>query len=155
LCRKYCGNGWGRIVFCRRSDFGRLGARPRRTRPQPPGRCIRCAMPSNSTGVCFDCRTTVRREQLKPKLPVCSQCHKPCIHLGKKIAIPCKSNSRAWELLRKQYFESNARYWQAFFKRKVATRHELERQIAELKALPTNEGRRITIRKLRSHLASM
>ena len=109
-------------------------------------------MPSNTTLVCFDCRTALRRPRLAPLNPrsvVCPKCGRKCINVSKKIAIPPKSNARAWKALREKI-----RAWQAedldkFYKYKVRQRHELERQIAAIKLLPTNEGRNKSIKELR------
>jgi len=112
-------------------------------------------MPSNSTWVCFDCRTSIRRGSLSPKLPVCPTCHKACTHLGKKIAIPRKSDLKGWVALRESIFSWRAKYWETFYKKKIRRQHSLERQIAELTAKPPNDGRKKTIKQLREKLAEL
>jgi hypothetical protein len=115
-------------------------------------------MPSNSTWVCFDCRTALRRSrfaQLADRSLACPGCGRRCVNLGKKIAIPPKSNTREWKALQNMFREWRAESSERIYEAKVRLRHKLERQIAAVKAMPFNEGRQNTIRDLKAQLAEL
>ena len=75
--------------------------------------------------------------------------------LGKKIAIPPKSNTRGWRSLQTKFREWHAEGLERIYKAKVGQRHKLERRIAAIIALPSNEGRRNTIRDLKAQLTEL
>jgi hypothetical protein len=54
---------------------------------------------SNSTYVCLDCRTSARRWNFQ-KPPVCPDCQKPMVCVGKRWRIPKKDSDGSWRLLR-------------------------------------------------------
>jgi hypothetical protein len=109
----------------------------------------------NATWVCFDCREAVRRPTHHPAAVPCPQCGRACQCLGTKIRIPSKGDERAWQDLRVGIREQRIADVERSERMRVRRRHRLERQIAELEARPTNEGRARTLHLLREQLASL
>jgi hypothetical protein len=108
----------------------------------------------NATWVCFDCRETVRRPTHYPDAVPCPQCGRACRCLGTYIRIPAKSNDSAWRDLRVSIREQRLAAQERMDRLRVRRRHRLERQIADLEARPTIEGRDRALQLLRERLAS-
>jgi hypothetical protein len=110
---------------------------------------------SNATWVCFDCRQAVRRPTPLTEGVLCPHCGQACRCLGTRIRIPSKTDERAWQELRDSIRAArlgDAEQWQRM---RVRRRHRLERQIADLEARPSNEGRARSLQQLREKLASL
>lgn len=59
---------------------------------------------SNSTYLCFGCRTTVRREDYS-RWPKCSHCGKDMVGIGKHWRAPKQTNMKAWKELQEKIEE--------------------------------------------------
>jgi hypothetical protein len=103
--------------------------------------------------VCFACRAAFRREAIDPSVR-CAACGKPCSCLGTKVPIPRKTNRKAWDMLSERYFREKREYASLEHEYRVRRKHETEREIARLEALPPNAGRKVAIRELRKKLAN-
>lgn len=108
----------------------------------------------NATWVCFDCRESVRRPSHYPDAVPCPKCGLACRCLGTKIRIPAKGDERAWRDLRDGIREQRLAAQERLERMRVQRRHRLERQIAELEAGPADEGRALTLHRLREQLAT-
>jgi hypothetical protein len=106
----------------------------------------------NATWVCFDCRAAVRRPTQYAEAVPCPQCGGVCRCLGTKIRIPPQCDERAWHNLREGINAARLAAAEQSERMRIHLRHRLERQIAELEALPPNEGRAQTLRFLRGRL---
>lgn len=103
--------------------------------------------------VCFECRIAVRRNtQYRGQVP-CPECGKRCAYLGYKIPVPPKSKPRLWQQLQVQLARERAEAHQQAVLNNTRLRHELEREIARIKRLPTNPGRRSLLRQLQNRLS--
>ena len=112
-------------------------------------------VPSNHNYVCFECRVNVRRFALAEVAPLCPQCGRGCTDLGYKVPIPEKSDLVAWQRIEVDLREFKRRLLMTQEEERVATTHELERQIEDLESRPTNVGRERTIRDLRKRLQEL
>jgi hypothetical protein len=108
----------------------------------------------NATWVCFDCREAVRRPTHYLEPVACPQCGQASRCLGTKLRIPTKGDDRSWHALRSSIRKQRLATLEYSKRMRVRRRHRLERQIAELEALPANEGRESAIQRLRGKLAS-
>jgi len=88
-------------------------------------------------------------------VPDCAMCGRPCTDLGHRIPVPPKRDSKAWAELQHQLEAQAIAQASAMYERNVRRRHELERQLAALQALPTSEGRQRSIRDLRRQIESL
>lgn len=109
-------------------------------------------MPNNSNRVCFTCRVVIRLPADETHNPTCPTCGEQCFDLGDKVAVPRKTNDRAWRLLhldcRRRLHEKLAKTSE----QNVKLLHELEREIQKQKKLASNTGRRRFIKKLDAQL---
>lgn len=107
---------------------------------------------STAAWICFHCRTAVRRDTLHRSAVPCPTCGKPCSYLGYKIPVPPKRKRRDWLRLREQLVHERTERDLCAEQRKVRHRHDLEREIARLEALPPNTSRARSIHVLRKRL---
>jgi hypothetical protein len=108
---------------------------------------------SNANWVCFDCRHGIRRGTYAVKTVLCPLCGRECFCLGHKIPVPPKAKVADWEKLKDVQSIAIALDYRRT-KAQVARRHEVERRIRELEALPENPSRRYHLRQLREELKS-
>ena len=106
---------------------------------------------SNTTWVCFDCQLAVRRDLSAPDA-VYARCGSVCVDLGHRIPTPRKGDGKAWEQLRKTLQDQAIDRDYGQYQANIRRRHDIEKQIARLEALPECEGRRRHIRDLRKKL---
>ncbi|MCB9853468.1 MAG: hypothetical protein H6819_10265 [Phycisphaerales bacterium] len=106
---------------------------------------------SNTTWVCFDCQLAVRRDLSAPDA-VCARCGCVCVNLGHRIPTPRKGDDKTWERLRKSLQDQAIDKAYDQYRANIRRRHDIEKQIAKLEALPECEGRRRQIRYLRKRL---
>src|SRR5262245_52642320 len=106
---------------------------------------------SNHAWVCFACRTTTRRPPIAKDVR-CRICRKPCDYLGYKTPIPARAKVKIWRALHHSYQVSLNNYRTRQWQQAVRTRHDLEREIVRLTALPTNKGRAFAIEQIRKRL---
>ncbi|GAB5536357.1 MAG: hypothetical protein Rubg2KO_26060 [Rubricoccaceae bacterium] len=104
--------------------------------------------------VCFDCRWAGRRSGSMSDV-VCPTCGTPAVFLGTKIQVPPRSRSSDWEALREGYYARKRAIERRTYAERVRRRHDLERKIRELSALPDNEGRMSLIKRLRYELVTL
>lgn len=102
--------------------------------------------------VCFDCRTSYRRDPNSKSDVVCSECGKDCYCVGVKIPIPPKNKVKLWVALREQLNQELRDRVDNRHKENVATMHALEKEINKLSMLPTSSGRASLIKQLKSRL---
>jgi uncharacterized Zn finger protein (UPF0148 family) len=89
---------------------------------------------------------------MEKKAVLCPHCGNECEHLGTKIPVPQKSDTRGWEDLRN--FLSTLKQERAALlsmQRANRVRH-LRKQIEKLSSLQANPGRATEIQKLRHEL---
>jgi hypothetical protein len=110
---------------------------------------------SNKKWVCCGCRVAVRRSQGDDATVLCSECGKPCSNIGYKIPVPPKSKVREWERLREQLNQQKNETTLAKTQTLVRRKHELEREIVRLEAMPRNEGRTKAVKLLRKKLEAL
>lgn len=110
-------------------------------------------MPSNHSHVCFDCRKTFRRPKTHAASVMCSECRGECVNLGYKIPMPPKDDKRAWRMLRESQTVLRRERADVQFEAQVRAKHDLEKQILELKQQPENADRTKAIRQLEERLA--
>lgn len=113
---------------------------------------------SKSTWICFDCQTTVRRDNfgwsaLGKRSVICSQCNKPCWLLGYKIPVPPKRDLKAWAALREQLSKARQGSDQEKQERAVRERSEITKKIRQLESRRVNPGRRDELIRLKHQLA--
>lgn len=107
---------------------------------------------SSSSWVCFECRVAVRRPTQFEGEVACAECRAPCWPLGYRIPVPPKRDARAWcQLQEAQLLEFETKV-DAEACARVRARHDLEREIRRLEAMPDCTGRAKAIRMLRSRL---
>ena len=106
---------------------------------------------SNHAWVCFSCRTATRRPPIAEDVR-CRICRKSCDYLGYKTPVPARTKVKAWRALHRSYQISHTNYRSRQWQRAVRTRHEMERELVRLSALPTNEGRAVAIKQIRKRL---
>src|SRR5260370_30504354 len=99
----------------------------------------------NGTWVCFDCRETVRRPTQHAKAVPCPCCGQTCTYLGTKIPVPPRRDVKIWRSLRESFRQSRVAAQQRAWVGRVRERHRLEREIAEIEAMPRNKGQARTI----------
>ena len=104
---------------------------------------------SNKKWVCFACRTAVRRSQGGTSDVLCPECGKQCSYIGYKIPVPPKAKVREWKQLQEQLHQDKSKTEIARTQSLVRRKHELEREIVRLDAMPKNEGRTKAIKQLR------
>lgn len=109
----------------------------------------------NGTWVCFECREVVRRPTHHAEAVPCPVCGERCNYLGTKIQIPAKRSIKAWRDLRDWFREMSQISRERIQIDRVRQRHQMEREIAKLEALPSNEGRASMIRRLRRELGEL
>ncbi len=109
-------------------------------------------VPSEATWVCFTCRTAVRRVSYYAHEVPCSTCGDPCQALGYKIRIPARRHAKAWKKLEADLAERQRKAEADRREREVRQRHDVEREIARLAAMPANRGRSRAIQLLRKGL---
>lgn len=107
---------------------------------------------ANAAWVCFDCRFAVRRPTSHTGDVVCPECGAGCRYLGYRIRVPGKRAVRAWAALRESLAAQDRARQTADHVRSVRARHDLEKEIRRLEALPSNPGRRHAIALLRKQL---
>lgn len=110
---------------------------------------------NNKKWVCFGCRAAVRRSQGDVSEVLCPECGKPCTYLGYKIPVPPKSKVREWKLLQEQLNQQKKETTVAKTQTLVRRKHELEREIVRLEAMPKNEGRTKAVKLLRKKLEGL
>ena len=109
---------------------------------------------SNHHWVCFHCREAVRRPG-PAKNVRCPACGEPCNNLGTKVPVPPKSKLAVWKALETDYF-ARRRAWAALVRqRAVRWKHDIEREILKLEALPDNDGRHSLLKQLRADLEAV
>lgn len=109
---------------------------------------------SNKKWVCFDCRIAVRRSQGNTSDVLCPECGKQCSYIGHKIPVPPKNKVREWQQLHVQLHQETVKTEVAKTQRLVRRKHELEREIMRLEAMPKNEGRTKAVKQLRKKLGA-
>jgi len=107
---------------------------------------------SNASWVCFGCRRVVRRPTYPRKVVPCPVCKNACFCLGRQIPVPPKDKVAAWTSLRKEMREMTIAWLLRREKASVARRHEVEKQLRKLEALPAEPSRASKITKLREEL---
>lgn len=106
---------------------------------------------SNHHWVCFGCRAAVRRPGLADNVR-CPACGEPCNSLGTKVPVPPKAKLSMWKALEADYF-ARRRAWHALVRqRAVRKKHDIEREILKIEALPDIAGRRNLVKQLRADL---
>ena len=104
--------------------------------------------------VCFDCRWAGRRSGSASDV-TCPRCKHPAVFLGTKIEVPPKSKPERWAALRERYYSGQRAQERWTYAARVRRRHDLERKLRDLTALPDNGGRRSLIKRLRSELEAL
>ena len=104
--------------------------------------------------VCFDCRWAGRRSGSVTDV-ACPKCGDPAVFLGTKIEVPPKSKASDWIALRDWYYSAAQAIERRIYAQQVRRRHDLERKIRDLTALPDNEGRASLVKRLRSELETL
>ena len=120
------------------------------------GACVSAnlAVMSNRHWVCFRCRETVRRPGTAENLrsPTCGD---TCNNLGTKVPVPPRARLAVWKALETGYL-ARRRAWAALVRqRAVRRKHDIEREILQVEALPENEGRRSLPKQLMVELESV
>ena len=82
----------------------------------------------------------------------CPTCGLQCINLGYKIPVPPKSKVAAWKALETDYFARRRTLVAVSRYRSIRRKHELEKEIVRIEALPENHGRHGLLKQLRSDL---
>lgn len=114
------------------------------------------------TWVCFKCRVAVRRDTwrlvtyIHPELigdtcggsVSCPHCRSACQFLGPSIAIPPKRDVARWQRLRAGVLQFHQDEMARQQKTATRQKHDLERQIRDLKSRPTNPGRARLVKEL-------
>ena len=108
---------------------------------------------STAAWVCFDCRGAVRRNTPFVGEVPCPTCDKLCSYLGYRIPVPPKGKRREWSELHQQLARERSERDLAAVQAAVRDRHDLEREIARLEAMPANDGRTKAIRLLKRRLS--
>lgn len=107
---------------------------------------------SNRKYVCFNCRTSVRREANSDRAVKCPFCGADAVNIGYKIPIPLRTKIREWQALEQQLVAEAAKAAEAARQVNTLRIHALEKEIAKLEALPENEGRTVLIKQLKKEL---
>ena len=107
---------------------------------------------SNHNWVCFQCRTAVRRPNTNQAVPKCMSCGNDCYCLGYKVAIPKKSDIKAWRQIND--FIRDRDFAVVDFKRiqELRRKHDLEKEIFRMELLDENKDRSRLIKKLKDQL---
>jgi hypothetical protein len=109
-------------------------------------------MPRNNNWVCFACRVVIRKPSGITQLPKCPDCGSECFFLGHKVEVPNQRNLRAWRELHLDCRERELNRREKSSQEKVRRTHDIEQEIARIKALPENAGRRSYIKGLEAWL---
>jgi hypothetical protein len=75
-----------------------------------------------------------------------------CNSLGTKVPVPPKAKSATWKALEADYL-ARRRAWNAPVRqRAVRRKHDIEREILKIEAMPNNEGRSRLLKQLKADL---
>src|SRR5262245_30611567 len=107
---------------------------------------------SNHNWVCFDCRCVTRRAKTAAGIPKCRECGSDCACLGYKVAIPKKSDIKAWRALRLECRRRNRLAADNLAVERARVGHAAERRIAALRTRGQNRDREKVVRELRKKL---
>ncbi len=107
---------------------------------------------NNNNWICFDCRYAIRKPKMFESTPKCNVCGKDCFCLGYKIAVPKKTDRKAWEELRQNCRRKLLNNFEADIKSKVKLRHAIEKEIAHLESRGFNRERNRQINHLKGLL---
>lgn len=105
----------------------------------------------NRNWVCFDCRRVVRQPDDRDEVP-CPECGRECVHFGRTRHVPPRSKVAEWEALREQLQSERISAAERAQKKALRGRRKLERQLADLEALPSDPTRRYLVARLRKEL---
>ena len=108
---------------------------------------------TNATWVCFDCRQAVRAPTTPRRDVVCPRCRRSTFCPGRRVAIPPKAKVAAWRKLQKDVRSLVAQWSDYRERRRVADRHNLEKQIRRLERGSTTAFVADEIKRLRMELA--
>jgi len=109
----------------------------------------------NATWVCFECRQAMRRATYSGENVKCSRCGQRSHYVGYKTRIPAMQAKNEWTLLRKTLEDKAIHRMEQARKSKVRWRHELEKELAELKSRPGNPGRVRAMRLLERKMKAL
>ncbi len=109
---------------------------------------------SNHHWVCFSCREAVRRPDAATNVR-CPTCGEHCNDLGTNVPVPPKAKLALWKTLQAEYF-ARRRAWSALVRqRAVRKKHDIEREILRIEAMPVNEGRQSMLKRLKVDLENV
>lgn len=104
---------------------------------------------NNNNWVCFECQIVLREPKSIDRTPTCPECREDCYCLGYKVAVPKKTDKKAWLQLRQECRNREYERIERNAKARVARQHDLERRIARLQSHDENPGRIWLIKELK------
>ena len=107
---------------------------------------------SNYNWVCFDCRTAMRKTKTAGTTPKCPGCGADCYCLGYKVEIPKEQDAPTWRKLRLDCRRRELASSDQYALERVRVVHEIERRIAHLESLASNQSRKESIAALKKKL---
>lgn len=121
---------------------------------------------TNRTWVCFDCRLAQRHPTKRHVAAVpscviggigdgeirCTKCQQPCRYIGPRFEVPSKRAVKSWNRLREEINQLRSQQRDYLHRRGVRTKHKLERQLADLRALTPSPERDLQIKELEARL---
>ncbi|MEQ8768066.1 MAG: hypothetical protein RL885_29450 [Planctomycetota bacterium] len=110
---------------------------------------------SRSNWACFHCREALRRETSLEEPVACPSCGDPCQRLGTRYRVPPRDDGRGWARLKETWQARTRSGAESSARERVRRIHDLERRIAELKALPDNRERAKLLTELRKSLEEL